>query len=399
MKKKTIFKTLALAMMMPAMLLTTACSSSDDDSTINNENTNKNGYALPVTINVTRESDATRALYNGTSKKLEFSAGDQLFVKGTHASAGKFAGTLLYESDGTFSGTIFMQNYISTTVGALLSEASTTSALLLPDGYYQRAYLSTNGSGYDADVSVNASNAFTSDKARAVEQFSFEHAYAYDKINNCFALSPQNAILNFTISGLTAEATDIPVSLTGIGGLAINETVNADPSGNATFAVGIDVTQNDDLDDLTLSVGVNAINLGSHELVAGKIYNVSRVAAPSLADAFVNGNTTTLDFNCSFGTLTLSAEYDSGVFGDVTSNGTGAEMLSDASMEKKGNNLVITVIVTNPFNPTSTLTGNMTIDTANNTYKWSNASVGAMINLNSITIGGNPITPLPTVAN
>ena len=34
MKTKTIFKTLALAMMMPAMLLTTACSS-DDDSIIN----------------------------------------------------------------------------------------------------------------------------------------------------------------------------------------------------------------------------------------------------------------------------------------------------------------------------------------------------------------------------
>jgi len=33
---KTIFKVLAMAMLMPAMLLTTACSSSDDDDAVIN---------------------------------------------------------------------------------------------------------------------------------------------------------------------------------------------------------------------------------------------------------------------------------------------------------------------------------------------------------------------------
>ena len=72
MKTKTIFKALAMAMLMPAMLLTTACS--NDDFTANNDNnvtTAKQGYTLPVTVNVTREGDATmRATYtdngNGT---------------------------------------------------------------------------------------------------------------------------------------------------------------------------------------------------------------------------------------------------------------------------------------------------------------------------------------------
>ena len=60
MKTKNIFKALALAMLMPAMLLTTACSSEDDlvNNTANTENTINKGYALPVTVNVTRQGDA-----------------------------------------------------------------------------------------------------------------------------------------------------------------------------------------------------------------------------------------------------------------------------------------------------------------------------------------------------
>ena len=96
MKSKTIFKTLALAMLMPAMLLTTACSS-EDDSIINNEeiNTIKKGYEIPVTIKVTRQGGATtRATYNEDTKKLDFSVGDQLNVVGKHDIAGAFSGIL-----------------------------------------------------------------------------------------------------------------------------------------------------------------------------------------------------------------------------------------------------------------------------------------------------------------
>ena len=118
MKTKTIFKTLALATMMPAMLLTTACSS--DDDAVNNEiNNNGKGYALPVTINVTRGGDAaTRATYDEGTKTLSFSSGDQLFVTGTEGTAGAFAGTLTWVSDDTFSGTIYTQNEYSGTADA-----------------------------------------------------------------------------------------------------------------------------------------------------------------------------------------------------------------------------------------------------------------------------------------
>lgn len=65
MNRKNIFYRLALAMLMPTMLLTTACSN-EDDTVINNGKTAAIGYTLPVTINVTRQSDdaTTRATYN-----------------------------------------------------------------------------------------------------------------------------------------------------------------------------------------------------------------------------------------------------------------------------------------------------------------------------------------------
>ena len=80
METKNMFKALAMVMLMPAMLLTTACSN-EDDVVVNNETTNKKGYPLQVTVNVTREGDATRATYDNGTKKLSFSAGDKLFVQ------------------------------------------------------------------------------------------------------------------------------------------------------------------------------------------------------------------------------------------------------------------------------------------------------------------------------
>ena len=97
MKTKNIFKTVAFAMLMPTMLLTTACSSEDDmvNNTANNTVENaevvaKKGYALPVTVNVTRQDDGTtRTTYTDNGNKtgtLDFSEGDKLFVEGGHAS-------------------------------------------------------------------------------------------------------------------------------------------------------------------------------------------------------------------------------------------------------------------------------------------------------------------------
>ena len=230
MNTKNIFKAVALAMLMPAMLLTTACSNQDDVA--NTSNITNKGYALPVTVNATRGDGATRASFDGS--KLNFSAGDKLFVKGNHETAGKFAGTLDYDAgSGKFSGTIYTKNLYEGTAEELLSAASSVFAILLPAGYNNYDFLTLNtNNGYDATISTDLSKTFALTKAAAVEQFSSEMTYSY---SNGFILSPWYGILNFTITGLTPN-TDVYVTFSDYtpNGNTMGGIVHTDGSGNAT---------------------------------------------------------------------------------------------------------------------------------------------------------------------
>lgn len=298
MKAKKIFNRLAMVLLLPAMLLTTACS--NDDDAVNNDNTAKKGYPLQVTVNVTRQGDGgtTRATYNESTRKLEFSAGDQLFVTGVNGDEGSFAGTLTWTSGGTFSGTIYTEKDYSGTPQGLL-EASGAYAILLPAGYDKYNFLSIlYTTPCRADPVLNYSGAFATSKATAVEQFSLENAFPY---SNGFALSPQNAILNFTITGLT-PSTNVTATLTyaryistlmgmDTENVTISEKVTTDVSGNATFAVGVE--GGTDLNNLSLTVGGNAITLasGSKTLTAGHIYNITR-SAVTLPEGALSGKFT-----------------------------------------------------------------------------------------------------------
>ena len=289
MKTKNIFKTLALAMLMPTMLLTTACSSEDDvvNNTANTENTINKGYALPVTVNVTREGDAaTRATYNESTKKLEFSADDKLFVEGKYATGSKsFAGALDYVSEGTFSGTIYAQDNTYSTYDALLTAASSVKATLLPKGYGgSTGCISIDDNStpveYDDDISFDVTKAFVASgtaKATGVEQLSLEQASTY---SNGFALAPQCAILNFTISGLEAGAKDVTLSMHHSSDYTVTGSVTP-TSGVATFAVGVPVGANIKDTENNLTVGSSNFTLpSSTTFVAGKIYNIARNAIP-----------------------------------------------------------------------------------------------------------------------
>lgn len=270
MKINTIFRALVFAMLMPTMLLATACSNINE-----NEEADKKGYTLPVTVNVTRQGDtpATRAIYNESEKTLSFSSGDKLFVRGEGVN-GLFAGTLTWQGGGTFSGTITTEKAYSGSISDLF-DSSDTWAELLPNGYegYGCLFIVKN-KGYDDDVSFNNNNAIALTKAVAVEQFSREFVFGY---NNGFSLSPQNAILNFTITGL-ATSDPVNVSLTGSHRLEIKKTVTTNASGAVSFTVGIDRDKVHNLNSLTLKVNGTAIYLGGHELSAGHIYNITRRA-------------------------------------------------------------------------------------------------------------------------
>ena len=282
MKTRNIFKTLAFAMMMPAMLLTTACSS--EDELANNKNIDNTeaainkGFSLPVTVNVTREGDSDmRATYNESTRKLEFTAGDKLFVEGSHVEADRFAGTLDYvPATGKFSGTIYTESPYEGTIDDLLNGKYAT---LLPAGYESYDYLEIIDEGYEARLGENAYNSFATSKKLGVEQLSFEHGEYTSGTG--FVLMPQNAILNFTITGLT-PSTKVTAALSDdeVWTPDIEGEVTTDGSGNATFAIGLE--DGSDLNEFSLTVAGNAITLvsSSKVLAAGKIYNITRNAIP-----------------------------------------------------------------------------------------------------------------------
>ncbi len=240
MKTKNIFHTLALAMLTLTMLLTSACSNSDELAAGDTptENTLQKGYSLPVTVNVTCQSGdaAMRAVYDATEKKLSFSTGDQLFVTGSHTTAGQFAGSLEWVSGGTFSGNLNTQNEYTGTAEELLNSASYAKATLLPAGYAACGFLSIIQDGfYNARLESSYDNAYASTKKEAVSQLSYEQG-SYTA-GTGFALVPQNAILSFTISNLDAgEDTDISFKF---GVLEITKTSKASASGEVTFGLAL----------------------------------------------------------------------------------------------------------------------------------------------------------------
>ena len=282
MRTNTFIKALAFA-----MLLVSACNKSE---IANDENTEKKGFALPVTINVTRQGDdATKATYNETSKKLEFSAGDKLFVEGRdNDGAEYFAGVLDYvPATGKFSGTIYTQNEWLGTADELFVAANadqtlynpTFIATLLPAGYEDYGYLGINDKGdayaYNDRVKDNKNYTLATSKAAGVEQLSWEQATAYSSVTG-FALEPRNAILNFTVTGLEAN-TDVDVLVRRSETWYIGtKTIKSDNDGKVTFVACY--PYGNDLQDCTVTVDGTPITIVTSEknVERGKIYNITR---------------------------------------------------------------------------------------------------------------------------
>lgn len=272
MSTKNILKTLALA-----LLLVPACSKSEKAN-------DQKGYTLPVTINATREGvDATKATFDDGTKKLSFSTGDKLFVWGTHATAGQFAGALNWVSGGTFNGSITTQNEFSGTADDLFTAATGINAYLLPYGYESKGFLTVfdydTPAKFDDEIRVNYGKAFALTKAAGVEQLSHESTTTY---SGGFALVPRSAILNCTIGNLPA-GTSIGVHFSD-GYDPVNESVTTDASGNAAFVVG--VLRNTNFNSCTLRMDGVDITLASSSktLTAGSIYNVTRTAVYAKGD-------------------------------------------------------------------------------------------------------------------
>lgn len=336
------------------MLLTTACSSEDDlvNNTANTENTINKGYALPVTVNVTREGDATRATYNESTKKLEFSTGDKLFVYGSTTAAGSFAGELDYVSEGKFSGTIYTESPYEGTAHALFTEASgeNLTATLLPNGYDangSNSFLSIDNKNtteaYDDRLTVSGSKAFVASetaKATGVEQLSLERTSTY---SNGFDLAPLNAILNFTITGLEAGAKDVSLKIHH--GFDYDVTGSVTPtSGVATFAIGVPVGANIKDMDNNLTVGTHNFTLpSSTTFAAGKIYNIARsiVDLSTIFSNYTASNGETLTGTLASNVKISIADGATVTLNNVTINGTKDSNYKWAGITCVGNATII----------------------------------------------------------
>ena len=423
MKTKNIFKTLALAMLMPTMLLTTACSSEDDvvNSNIANLETVANkGYALPVTVNVTREGDkgSNRAAYNESTGKLAFGAGDKLFVSGSATGAGSFAGALDYvPATGKFSGTIYTKNNYDGTADALFTAPSSVRAILLPNGYdsYNFLYIDNKSTDvlYDDVVGATISKAFVASetaKKTGVEQLSWEQAYNY---SSGFALAPANAVLNFTISGLEAGAKDVTLYTQYSGmdsGQTMSGSVTPNASGVATFAIGVpnnlvikNVANN-------LTVGSRNFTLpGNTALAAGKIYNITRgtggtvdLSTKNTAYTAQNGETLTgalasnVKISIAEGATVIlhnvningSGTWTSGNYAGITCEGDATIILSGTNTVKGVESHYPGIYV--PENKTVTIQGSGSLTASSN--GWGAGIGGGNGACGNITITGGTIT-------
>ena len=281
-----ILKTLALPVAVALGMFAASCS--NDDNILDEQQPSAAKYEIPVTVSATRSGDdaSTRAVYDSGSKKLTFEEGDQLFIQGTDDTAGTFAGLLSNTAGAasTFSGTLTTANAYTGTFAALFGSASSLTATLLPKDYSTKAngYLTLSGEGASQTLSVDATKAFVTAtsaaaaKKLAIEQLSLEQATTYSS-GTGFALAPVNAVLNYTLSGLTAS-TSIDVTVSD-GSTTVSGSVTADGSGTATFAVGI-VPSGTTTSYMMTKGGDQTIEFRAN-LSANKVYNITRSAAGS----------------------------------------------------------------------------------------------------------------------
>ena len=411
MNTKNILKTLALA-----MLLVSACNKSE---IANDENAEKKGFALPVTVNATRGGDDTKATYNESTRKLEFSAGDKLFVSGSATGAGQFAGTLDYDAvSGKFSGTIYTKNNYDGSADALFSAPSSVRAILLPNGYdsYNFLYIDNKSTDvlYDDVVGATISKAFVASetaKKTGVEQLSWEQAYTY---SSGFALAPANAVLNFTISGLEAGEKAVTL-ITTYSGIDFDQTmsgsVTPNASGVATFAIGVP-------NNLVIKNVANNLTVGSSKftlpsgtaLAAGKIFNITRgtgatvnLSTKNSAYTAQNGETLTgtlaskVQISIADGATVIlngvningSGTWTTGNYAGITCNGDATIILSGTNNVKGFHEDYPGIYV--PENKTVTIQGPGSLTVSSNGWA-AGIGGGNTGNCGNITITGGNIT-------
>lgn len=382
---------------MAAALMLTACSSNDIEDVAEKPATK----TIPFTAKVSTENATRLGAEEGSGTyTLKFTNTDRVYVYNTTGST-ILEGFLYIDLADAGKTTATFTGNLTYTPGSGPSTPADDLEICV-------TLIQEGGDPYNKEICSNV--------IEAIQKYSYlENIITYSQLSS-FSFKQYTGFVDFDI---TLSGTNAPAAGTNVNIAVDATTYYSDPSsdvllsctgtatvtsdGKVKFALPLEASRDDytvTLKDASVTIS-NASYQGTCSFadatgfeVGPKVYRAARTIntwAPTLAAAFVAGNETVLAFTSSYGDLTLSATYNGSEFSAVTPSGTGKGMLTTSSMAKEGDNLVITV-------GTVLGSGYMTIDTVNNTFTWSNATVGAMITLSSITIGGSSVTPLPTVA-
>ena len=349
-------------MMLAALLMAgvTVTSCSNEDSISDVQSAKSGNYSMSV--KATKGNDVlSRALaITDGSLNATWTTGDKVYVYDVNTKT--VIGELIAQEDGaesTLKG-IFYDEATIPDVGDLL-------ALLFPkttfDYKNQKGTLEDIAENYDyalANVTITVKDEVN--KTITTTDAAFTNA---------------QSIVKFTLKDLEGNALD-----------ADYMNVNFTNSGESVLLQSFDLEKGitrGQIENNHYIYRKSDVTFGS-----GGYYTISvnMIKSGTIQEAFQNGNETKFSFTAMGKELTISSLFYNDAFGETTISGTAASMITSSSMEKDGKNLIISVNAMGK-------SGTMTIDTVGNTYTWSDATVGALIVLQSITINGVEITQLP----
>ena len=260
-----------------ALMLTASCNQEDNE--IIDEPAAPTVHSIEVTVPVTADA-STRASYTAGAATT-FEAGDKLYIKVWDGETYTYVGVLdnSAEAVNKFSGTLYKTAGTDYSGSDIITDCTSLEATLLPSGYDENYYVLTKSGATVTGLTVVPAKAFSSaaTKAAAVPQVANASYSTTGSGAKAITLTPQNAVLHYTLSGL-AKSTAVTVSVSD-GTTTVSGSVTTNSSGEASFAVGVapgGTTKSYMMkkgDEQTIEFRAN--------LNANKVYNITRSAAGS----------------------------------------------------------------------------------------------------------------------
>ncbi len=276
---KNMMKNILMSAASIAALMLTASCNQEDNEIIDEPAAPTVHSSIEVTVPVTADA-STRASYTGGGEATTFEVGDQLYIKVQNGDNYTYVGVLdnSAEAVSTFTGTLNLTAGTGYSGSNIITDCTSLEATLLPKGYDGTYYELTKTDDVVDGLTVHADKAFSAaaTKAAAVPQVAnAKYSYSGTAGTKAITLTPQNAVLYYTLSGLTASAS-IDVSVSD-GSTTVSGSVTTDDSGTATFAVG--VAPGGTTKSYMMTKGGNQTIEFRANLSANKVYNITRDAA------------------------------------------------------------------------------------------------------------------------